>query len=251
MTLLRPCWRHSRIADILRQQALWAYAAVFAIVNVLLLPIPPATAQTAPTSGAEKAVRILALGDSLTAGYNLPNGQSVPDHLARLLAESPVTRENRLKIEMVNGGLSGDTSAGGLARLDWMLTERPDLVIVELGANDALRGLSPDDTRLNLTAIIQTLQEARIGILLTGMLAPPNVYSKDDMTEFNGLYPELSAEFGVPLYPFFLDGVAGNPALLQKDGMHPTEQGTREIARRLLPDVEEALRDILEQRQKS
>lgn len=251
MTLLRPCWQHFRIADILRRQALWAYAAVFAIVNVLLLPIPPAAAQTTAPAGSQKTLKILALGDSLTAGYNLPNGQSVPDQLARLLAASPVIQENRLKLEMINGGLSGDTSAGGLARLDWMLTDRPDLVIIELGANDALRGLSPDDTRLNLVAIIQALQDARIGILLTGMLAPPNVYSKDDMTEFNGIYPELAAEFGVPLYPFFLDGVAGNPALLQKDGMHPTEQGTREIARRILPDLEEVIRSVLEKRENS
>lgn len=256
MTLLQPCGRYLRIKDTLRRQALWAYAAVFAIVNVLLLPISPAAAQTSPSGTPpavpeSKTVRILALGDSLTAGYNLPNGQSVPDQLARLLADSPVIRDNHLTVEMINGGLSGDTSAGGLARLDWMLTDRPDLVIIELGANDALRGLSPDDTRLNLVAIIQTLQEAKIGILLTGMLAPPNVYSKDDMTEFNGIYPELAAEFGVALYPFFLDGVAANPALLQKDGMHPTEQGTQEIARRLLPYTEKAIRSVLKQPRKS
>ena len=255
MTLLRPWQWPSRITERLRRQALWAYAAAFAIVNVLIFCLPGAQAQSAggatATGKPSQTLKILALGDSLTAGYNLPNGQSVPDHLARLLASSPVIRDNHLTVAMTNGGLSGDTSAGGLARLDWMLTDRPDLVIIELGANDALRGLSPDDTRLNLIAIIQTLQDAKIGILLTGMLAPPNVYSKDDMTEFNGIYPELAAEFGVQLYPFFLEGVAGNPALLQKDGMHPTEKGTEEIARRLLPDVEKAVQDVIDQRGKS
>lgn len=230
-----------------RTRVLWAYAAVFALVNVAIL-LAGSVQAVAAGSEPSRVVRIVALGDSLMAGYNLPKGQAVPDHLSRLLADSPLVRDNRLQIEMINGGLSGDTSAGGLARLDWMLTSRPDLMIVELGANDALRGLSPDDTRLNLTAIIQKLQEEKVQVVLAGMLAPPNIYSEADRQEFDGLYPELAAEFGVELYPFFLDGVAAVPALLQKDGMHPNAKGTEVMAKGVLPHVEAVIRRVLDDR---
>lgn len=221
-----------------------AYAAIFALVNVITVPIAPALAADQPPG----TVKILALGDSLMAGYNLPNGQAVPDHLARMLADSPVVRDNRLSIEMINGGVSGDTSAGGLARLDWMLADTPDLVLLELGANDALRGLSPADTRSNLTAILTRLQQDGATIVLAGMLAPPNMYTESERAAFNRLYPELAQQFGAHLYPFFLDGVAAVPTLLQKDGMHPTAEGTALIAHKLVPIMESAITDVLNHR---
>lgn len=162
------------------------------------------------------------------AGYNLPPGQSVPDHLSRLL------EQDGTPVVMINGGVSGDTSAGGLARLEWMLKDRPDIVILGLGANDALRGINPKETKINLNAILHRLRRDSVRVLLLGMLAPPNM-GIDYSTDFNAVYPELAVMHGIPLVPFFLEGVAGNPALLQPDGMHPTNEGTETIARHILP----------------
>ncbi|MFM9844154.1 MAG: arylesterase [Dongiaceae bacterium] len=175
-------------------------------------------------------LKILALGDSLTAGYGLGDSESFP---ARLQAE---LRAKGIDVQVINGGVSGDTSAGGLARLDWALSDDPDIVIVELGANDGLRGLDPARTQENLDAILKRLTEEKRAVLLAGMLAPPNMGS-DYGDDFKSIYPAVAAKYGVRLYPFFLDGVAADPALNQPDGIHPTAAGVDVIVARLLPEV--------------
>lgn len=166
------------------------------------------------------------LGDSITAGYGLPAGDALPMRLQQAL----VSRDVAVTVE--NAGVSGDTSAGGLARLDWAIQGAPDLVIVALGANDGLRGVDPADTRRNLNAIIDRLQDKGTRIMLAGMLAPPNM-GADYADQFNRLYPEIAAEQHVPLYAFLLDGVAADPKLNQSDGIHPNAEGAIIIADRL------------------
>lgn len=188
-----------------------------------------------PASGAEP-VRILALGDSLTAGYGLPSGQGFVDQLqARLRAEG-------LDVRVFNGGVSGDTSAGGRARLGWALADHPDVVIVELGANDGLRGLDPAALRSNLDAILRRLRAAGVRILLTGMRAPPNL-GREYGTAFNRVYPDLAKKYHVAFYPFFLEGVAARPNLNQADGIHPNSRGVAVIVDRIAPYVVRLLND--------
>jgi len=178
--------------------------------------------------------RVLALGDSIMAGYGLPAADSLPSRLEAAL------REGGFAVEVINGGVSGDTTAGGLARLDWMLADRPDLVIVELGGNDGLRGLDPKESYANLDKILTKLDEAKIKVLLTGMLAPPNLGAEYDR-EFDAIFPELAKRHGCLLYPFILDGVAAMPELNQPDGIHPNARGVEVIVGRLAPYVERAL----------
>jgi acyl-CoA thioesterase I len=181
-----------------------------------------------------RAETILAFGDSLTAGYGLNGRDSFPSRLETALQESGYD------VRVVNGGVSGDTTAGGLARLNWLMQERPDLVIVELGANDALRGLDPAVTRRNLDAIITGIKKQGARVLLAGMLAPPNMGSEYG-EEFNAIYGDLARDHNVVLYRFFLEGVAGDPALNLDDGMHPNAKGVAEIVKRMLPSVVKAL----------
>ena len=148
-----------------------------------------------------------------------------------------------MDVKVLNGGVSGDTTAGGLARLDWMLSDQPDAVIVELGANDGLRGLDPDETQANLDAILNKLNERNIPVLLTGMIAPPNMGSEYG-EDFNGIYPMLANRYDVVFYPFFLEGAAGNPELNQEDAIHPNAKGVAEIIRRILPSVKELLAQL-------
>lgn len=179
---------------------------------------------------AAEPVRVLAFGDSLTAGYGLPAEEGFVAQLQRALDEAGQDAT------VLDGGVSGDTTAGGLARLDWALADQPDAVILELGANDGLRGLDPAATRANLEAMLSRLAEAGTPVLLAGMLAPPNL-GPEYGDEFNRIYPELATRHDVPLYPFFLDGVAAEAALNQGDGMHPNAAGVRVIVERVLPDV--------------
>jgi acyl-CoA thioesterase-1 len=179
---------------------------------------------------AAEPVKIAALGDSLTAGYGLPPEAAFPVRLERAL------RAEGREVRLINAGVSGDTTAGGLARLDWVLAEKPDLLILELGANDGLRGLDPKLTEANLDAILTRLDRAGIGVLLAGMLAPPN-YGHAFETAFNGLFPRLAKAHDAVFYPFYLDGVAGQPKLNQPDGLHPTAAGIDEIVARILPSV--------------
>lgn len=183
----------------------------------------------ASAEAAERAV-VLALGDSLTSGYGLPQDKSFPAQLEARLADQGID------VKVINGGVSGDTSAGGLARLDWLLGDKPDLVIVELGANDVLRGLDPAITRGNLDSIIARIRAAGAHVLLAGMIAPPNMGTEFG-DEFAALYPDLAQKHGTAFYPFFLDGVAMDPALNQRDGIHPTAEGVAVIVERILPVV--------------
>ncbi|CCG42973.1 arylesterase [Magnetospirillum molischianum] len=186
---------------------------------------------TSPARAAASApVRIVAFGDSLTAGYGLPADAAMPVRLERAL------RAEGRDVRLINAGISGDTTAGGLARLDWALAEKPDLAIIELGANDGLRGIDPKLTEANLDAILTRMNKAGIGVLLAGMLAPPN-YGRDFETAFNAVFPRLAKAHGVVFYPFYLDGVAGKPELNQPDGLHPTAAGIDVIVARILPSV--------------
>lgn len=177
---------------------------------------------------------ILALGDSLVAGYGLPAEDGFTTRLQAALEAAGV------EARVVNGGVSGDTSAGGLARLDWLMADKPDLVILELGANDALRGLDPADTKRNLDTMLRRITEAGADVLLAGMRAPPNL-GRDYAEEFDGIFPALAAQHDVPFYPFFLDGVAAQPELNQADGIHPNAKGVAVIVDRITPAVLKAL----------
>jgi acyl-CoA thioesterase I len=174
--------------------------------------------------------RIAVLGDSLTAAYGLDIADGFPAQLERKL------RAQGYDCAVLDFGVSGDTSAGGLARLDWTLADRPSHVILELGANDGLRGLPPEEMADNLDQIITRLQAEQIPVLLTGMLAPPNL-GRPYNTDFAAVFTDLAAKHDVPLYPFFLDGVAGDPDLNQRDGIHPTGQGVQVIVAGILPTV--------------
>jgi len=185
-------------------------------------------------AAADQNAVILALGDSLTAGYGLAKAESFPAQLETAL------RSQGRQVRVINGGVSGDTSAGGLARMDWLMVEKPDLIIVELGANDALRAIDPAQTLANLDRIVARSKAEGARVLLAGMLAPPNLGS-EYATEFNAIYPTLAEKHGVPLYPFFLDGVAADPQLNQSDGMHPTAEGISVIVQRIAPHVIQAL----------
>lgn len=176
------------------------------------------------------SIRILALGDSLTAGYGLAAEAAFPARLEQAL------RAEGRDVRVINAGVSGDTTAGGLARLDWSLADKPDLAIVELGANDGLRGLDPKLTRANLDAILTRLEQRGIPVLLAGMLAPPN-YGRDFEMAFKGVFASLATQHKVVFYPFFLDGIAGDPKLNLPDGLHPTPQGVDVIVSRILPSV--------------
>ena len=184
------------------------------------------------TAARADPVRILALGDSLTAGYGLPAADSFT---VQLQARAACRRPRRDRDQ--DGGVSGDTTAGGLARLDWALADEPDMVIVELGANDMLRGIDPASARANLDAILTELDKRGLPVLLAGMKAARNL-GRDYVDAFDSMYPDLAAGHGCLLYPFFLDGVAGDPSLNQADGMHPNAQGVAIIVKAMLPKVE-------------
>jgi acyl-CoA thioesterase-1 len=184
-------------------------------------------------ASADEVIRIFAFGDSLTAGYGLAPQDGFTAQLETHL------KDQGLNAQVINAGVSGDTSSGGRARLAWVvdaLEAKPDLAILELGANDGLRGIDPAVTRKNLDAMIEAFQARDIPILLTGMLAPPNL-GPDYESEFNTMYPELAKDHDVALYPFFLDGVAANPELNQEDGIHPNEHGVDIIVERLTPYI--------------
>jgi acyl-CoA thioesterase I len=187
---------------------------------------------TLPVTAAERPVRIVVLGDSLSAGFGLTAGDALPAKLERAL------KAKGLAVQIENAGVSGDTAAGGLARLDWSVPEGTDAVILELGANDALRGSDPKATRASLDAIIRKLRERKVAVLLTGMYAPRN-FGPDYARAFDPIYPELATQHGLILYPFILEGVAGDKALNQADGIHPTAAGVDIMVRGLLPKVEE------------
>lgn len=200
--------------------------------NRVLLTLATLTMLVRPA--AADPVKILALGDSLTAGLGLALDDSFPTRLQAALVK------DGHDVTVINAGVSGDTSAGGLARLDWALADHPRLALVELGANDALRGLDPANTRSNLDQILAKLTAAGVKPILLGMKAPKNWGVAYDHA-FDEIYPELAAKYKVPLYPFFLEGVALDPKFTQPDGMHPNPEGVMVIVAHVLPVVERAL----------
>src|SRR5262249_7673315 len=179
----------------------------------------------------DRAVKIVAFGDSLTAGFGLSASEAFPAKLARALEDKGI------KAQIINAGVSGDTASGGLARLDWSLPKDADAVILELGANDALRGVDPAVTRNALEAILRTLKARGLPVLLCGMYAPPNM-GQDFVHAYQQMYVQLAQTYGAILYPFFLDGVARTRELNQPDGIHPTAKGVDQIVAGILPKVE-------------
>ena len=209
--------------------------AFHAMTAIMCLALGVATAPR-PVSAAD-AVTLVGFGDSLMAAYNLQASEGFPARLEAAL------RERGHDVTIIDAGVSGDTTSGGLARLDWSIPDGVVGVILELGANDALRGLPPEKTRENLEAMIARLKQRGIAVLLAGMLAPPNMGSGYE-TAFNAIYPELAAKYDVPLYPFFLDGVTGNPDMLLSDGMHPNTSGINTMVEKFVPVAEEFLAEI-------
>jgi len=229
------------------------YAALAALLQPLALiacdrapPAPAATATTTGATGATQAPRpagperlVLAFGDSLYAGYGLDRGQSLPDAIQARL------RAGGVNATVVNAGVSGDTSAAGRQRLAFTLdnqARKPDLVLLGLGGNDVLRQISPAETRANMTAMLDELKRRDIPVMLTGMKAPPNL-GADYVARFDSIWPDLARTYHGTLYPFILDGVIGDPALMQGDRVHPNAAGVAKIADRVAPLVKERLAD--------
>jgi len=181
-----------------------------------------------------RTLHIVAFGDSLTAGLGLPPGQAFPEVLRRAL------RAKGYEVDVVNAGVSGETAEDGLARFDWSVPADTDALIVELGANDMLRGMAPEGAKAALSAILDKAKAAHIATLLTGMRAAPNL-GPDYQNRFDAIYPDLAKRYSVDFYPFFLDGVAADPKLNQKDGLHPTAAGVEKIVAAMLPAVEKLI----------
>jgi acyl-CoA thioesterase I len=190
---------------------------------------------------ADRPVRIVALGDSLTAGFNLPGSAAFPAKLEKSLKQKGVA------VEIANAGVSGDTASGGLGRLDWSVPDGTDAVIVELGANDMLRGVDPAVTRRALEEIVRRLTDRHIPVLLAGMRAAPNL-GDQYVGAFEAIYPELAAKYDLLLYPFFLDGIVGDSKFNQRDGLHPTAAGVDRIVAGILPKAEELVARARERR---
>jgi len=182
-------------------------------------------------------LKLTALGTSLTQGYGLPPGTEFTIQLQAAL------KAQKVDVAVVNAGVSGDTSTDGLSRLDWALADRPDAMILELGSNDMLRGLPPEQTEKNLRAILAKLKAAHVPVLLCGMMAQRNL-GPDYVQRFDSIYPKLAKEAGVLFYPFILDGVALNPKLNLADGMHPNQAGVKVIVARILPTVKKLLAQV-------
>ena len=185
----------------------------------------------AVSAGSPAPLKILAFGTSLTQGFGVPPGEEFTEVLQARL------RATGIDAMLINAGVSGDTSADGVSRIDWSLADHPDAAIVEMGANDALRGLAPQETGKNLSIILGKLKAAHVPVLLLGMKAPRNL-GPEYAAAFDPLYPRLAKEFGDILYPFVLDGVALNPKLNQADGIHPNSAGVKVIVTRMFPYVE-------------
>lgn len=203
--------------------------------NVLLVALLMGAG--AGAASAAQPVRIVVLGDSLVAGYNIRSSEAFPAQLQAAL------RAKGHNVEVINAGVSGDTTSAGLERLQWAVPENADAVIVELGANDALRGLDPKAAKNNLDKIISTVKAQGAEVLLAGMAAPRNL-GEPYVKTFDSMYSELAKTHDVLLYPFFLEGIAMNPALNLGDGMHPNPKGVTEITRRILPTVEKLIEKV-------
>jgi acyl-CoA thioesterase I len=217
-----------RLVATVTRAAVTRTAVIFAALTFAAVMLAGAPASVAAS---DRPLQIVAFGDSLTAGYGLPAGAAFPAKLQQALAAKGIAAE------VANAGVSGDTTSGGLERLDWSVPDGTEAVILELGANDALRGVDPKLTRRALEAMLERLKARHIPVLLAGMLAPRNLGS-DYAAAFDAIYPDLAKKYGAILYPFFLDGVAADPKLNQRDGLHPTAAGVDAIVAKILPDVE-------------
>ena len=186
---------------------------------------------------AKRKLKIVAFGDSLTAGYNLPQSAAFPTQLEKAL------RAKGFDVEIINAGVSGATTTSAMARLDWSIPDGTDGVIMELGANDALRGVDPGITENNFRIMLQKLQDRGIPVLLAGMMAPRNM-GENYVKLFDGMYRPLAAQFNATYYPFFLQGIAGDPKLNLSDGIHPNAEGVAVIVKNILPTVEDFLKQI-------
>ncbi|EIM25287.1 arylesterase [Microvirga lotononidis] len=211
--------------------------ACAAALAALAAPLPTRAQTPSQPPTQTKPIRLVALGDSLSAGYNLPQEAAFPVVLEKAL------KAKGHNVEVANAGVSGDTSSGGLDRLDWSVPDGTDGVILELGANDMLRGLDPAGTRKNLETIVERLKSRNIPVMLAGMYASRNL-GPDYVQKFDSIYPDIAKKYDLVLYPFFLDGVAGEKSLNLSDGMHPTAKGVEVIVERILPSVESFLARI-------
>jgi acyl-CoA thioesterase-1 len=218
-----------------------SYGAWPALVQTFALVVAALALAVQLAGAADGPVRIVALGDSLTAGFGLPANAAFPARLEQAL------RAKGIAVEISNAGVSGDTATGGLARLDWSVPEGTEAVIVELGANDTLRGIDPKVTRQALEAIVRRLRGRGVAVLLAGMRAAPNL-GPDYARDFEAIYSDLAARNDLLLYPFFLDGVATDAKLNQRDGLHPTAAGVDAIVARILPKAEELVARAREKR---
>jgi acyl-CoA thioesterase-1 len=196
-------------------------------VTAVMILLWSIAADAASPSASDSRPRIVAFGDSLTAGLGVQAGESYPAQLQRRLDDL------KYPYRVINAGVSGDTTAGGLRRVPWILKNEPELVILELGANDGLRGLSIDQTKSNLRQIVKQLKEAGAAVVLAGMKLPPN-YGEEYTTRFEAIYPALAQEYHLPLIPFFLEGVGGASSLNQADGIHPTKEGYEIVVEQVL-----------------
>lgn len=207
---------------------IFAYGCWSAIINLFTVSV--AVFWLCGATYAADPVRIVAIGDSLTAGYGLPPAQDFPTQLQAAL------QEKGLNVTVENAGVSGDTTAGGLERIDWAVGDGADFILLELGANDALRGIAPAVTRANLDQILKKIAEKNIPVFMAGMRAPPNM-GKDYAAEFDRIFPELAAKYQTGYYPFFLQDVAAIPELNQSDYIHPNAEGVKIIVDNMLPYV--------------
>lgn len=203
--------------------------ACLAVCNIMA-----SSTSSARAAGSAAPIKIVAFGDSLTAGYMLQPSEAFPVQLQAAL------RAKGHNVEIANAGVSGDTTTAGRDRLDWSIPEGTEAVILELGANDALRGIDPKQARASLDAILSKLQARNVSVLLAGMVAPSN-WGEDYRAAFDQMYPALAQQYGALLYPFFLEGVATDPKLNMGDGLHPTGAGVAEIVKRITPMVEELI----------
>ena len=182
----------------------------------------------------DRPLAVVGFGDSLMSGFELPIQDSFTAQLEKAL------QDKGINVSIANAGVAGETTTDGLSRLDWSVPDGTDIVILEFGANDALRGISPEISEKNLSAIIERLQQRKIEVVLAGMLAPPNM-GKDYEEKFNGIFPRLAAKYNVPLYPFFMDGVATQKSLQLDDGMHPNAKGVARMVEGFMPVMEKTI----------
>lgn len=216
----------------------WQSSARRIVAAVFFILLSIVTITTSQAENTDVKLKIVVLGDSLVAGYQLQQGEGYPDKLQAALDAKGIN-----DVEIISAGVSGDTTSGGLARLDWSVPDDTAAVLLELGANDSLRGVPPESSRKNLITMVERLQERGIKVALFGMLAPPNM-GEDYANAFNPIYAELAEKYELPLYPFFLDGVLTKPEFLLADAIHPNARGVEIMVGKTLPLVEALIEEL-------